>query len=314
MHQWFRKGNARRFHRVDIPVRYFVIPSSPLEEREIYATGAEYFPQTVTNQIETLKHHTINSLNRIQDQRELILAIVEQVMADIEFYGDCLKKISQGEHPKKDPNYWMQINQKQEGFTAIEPLKSSSPKTYQYFKMIEDKYLRFLNALVFSINESDKDNFHVEGHLPFGFKLDEIMTVFKQPKFSKIPLIQTLFHLAEFLEGYLDVHRQINDDNYLTDFPQEWPLKTVNLSASGIAVVLKKSLRMYSKVNVYLYFEAQDRTLFFEGTVVDLRTIDNDLYERIAINFEFPSGSDQSFLQQEIQKQEVKECMPFSFY
>lgn len=314
MHQWFRKGNARRFHRVDMPVRFFILPSSPLEERDIYATGANYFPQTVTNHLETLKLHTLDSLNRIQDMRELILAIVEQIMEDIEFYGDCLKKISNGEHPKKDPAYWLQIKQKLEGFTAIETIKDSSPKTYQYFKMIEEKFLRFLNALVHSINESSRDNFAVEGHLPYGFKLDEIMTVFKQPKFQRIPLIQTLLHLSEYLEGYLEVHRLINDDNYLTDFPQEWPLKTVNLSASGIAVIMKKTLTMYSRVDVFLYFEAQDKTIHFDGTVVDLRSIKEEYMERIAINFEFPNGNDQNFLQQEIQKQEVKECMQFSLY
>ena len=280
----------------------------------IYTSGGNYFPQTTVNELETLKLHTLDSLNRIQDQRELILAIVEQIMADIEFYGDCLKKISNGEHPKKDPNYWLQINQKLDGFTAIESIKKSSPKTHQYFKMIEEKYLRFMNALVHSINNSDRDNFAVQGHLPFGFKLDEIMTVFSQPKFAKIPLIQTIRHLSEYLEGYLAVHRLVNDDNYLSDFPQEWPLNMVNLSASGIAVIMKKRLTMYSKVNVYLYFEEHDKTLNFEGTVVDLREIQEEFNERIAVNFEFPNGNDQNFLQQEIQKQEVKECMQFSFF
>ena len=29
------KGNGRRFHRVDMPVRYFITPSSPIKDREI---------------------------------------------------------------------------------------------------------------------------------------------------------------------------------------------------------------------------------------------------------------------------------------
>lgn len=314
MHQWFRKGNARRFHRVDMPVRYFVLPSSPMEDRDIYATGADYFPKTVQTQIETLKHHTLNSLNKIQDQTEIITLIVEEIIASIEFYGSTLEKLSNGQHPKKDSAYWLQINQKVKGFQSIEKIKASSPKTYQYFKMIEDKYLRFLSILVESINDSDRDNFSVNGHLPFGFKLDEMMTVFRQEKFAKIPLIQTLKYLAEYMEAHLEIHRQINDDNYLSDFPQEWPLHKVNLSASGIAVTVHKIIRLYSKVDVFLYFEQQDKTLHFEGTVVDIRSLEEEINERIAINFEFPNGNDQNFLQQEIQKQEVKECMQFSFF
>jgi len=314
MHQWFRKGNARRFHRVDMPLRYFIIPSSPLEEREIYATGADYFPPTRKQYIEGLKFATINSLERIQDQQTIIKEIVTDVIADIEFYGECLKMISRGEHPKKDPNYWMQVNSKKQGFESINKIKASSPKTYEYFKLIEQKYLSFLNALVNSINASDKDNFEVEGALPVGFKLDETMKLFRQEKFSKIPLVQTILNLAELLEAFLEAHRQINDDNYIQHFPQEWPLKVGNISASGLAVLMPKLFSTYSRVNVFLYFENSDKILKFEGIVVDLRKIEDDYLERIAVNFEFPNGNDQNFIQQEIQKQEVKECMKFTFF
>ncbi len=314
MHQWFRKGNARRFHRVDMPLRYFVIPSSPLEEREIYATGVNYFPKSVLGNIEGLKFATVHSLERIQDQKELISAIVNEIIADVEFYGLCLQKISNGEHPKKDPNYWMQIKGKLSGFTTISKIKESSPKTFQYFKLIEDKYLAFLNALVTSINGSDEDSFQVEGHLPVGFKLDETMKLFKQEKFSRIPLVQTILHLAELLEAYLEAHRQINDDNYIQHFPQEWPLKMANISASGLAVLMPKLFDVYSRVNVFLYFEESSKYIQFEGTVVDIREIKDQHLERIAINFEFPNGNDQNFVQQEIQKQEVKECMKYTFF
>jgi len=46
MNQWFRKGNSRRFHRIDMPIKFFIVPSSPIKDREIYATGANYFPSS----------------------------------------------------------------------------------------------------------------------------------------------------------------------------------------------------------------------------------------------------------------------------
>ena len=313
MHQWFRKGNARRFHRVDMPVRHFIVPSSPITDREIYATGADYFPSLTRSRIEAAKFATESSLSKIQDQKELISRIVGDIVADIEFFGFCIEKISHGQNPKRDPNYWMKINDKLEGFQTIKMLKESSPKTYQYLALIEEKYLAFLNRLVHSINESTSEHFAVEGHLPVGFKLEEIIQLFKQEKFAKIPLVQTILHLSEYLEAYLDVYRQINDDNYLKQFPQQWPLENANISASGIAVFLPKLFTLYSKVDVHLYFEADDKLIFFEGNVVDLREHQGQL-QRIAINFEFPNGNDQNYIQQEIQKQEVKECMKFAFY
>lgn len=314
MHQWFRKGNARRFHRVDMPIRYFIIPSSPLEEREIFATGANYFPNGTTKKLHDLKAATLSSLERIQDQKEVIGEIVTEIIQHVEFYGDCLRNISNGIHPKKDPNYWLQINSKKQGFVAINKIKESSPKTFTYFKMIEEKYLVFFERLLKSIQLSDKDNFEVDGHLPYGFKIDETMTLFSQPKFSRIPLVQTIVHVAEFLDGYLEVHRQINDDNYLQHFPKEWPLRKSNISASGLAVLMPKLFNVYSRVNVFLYFEEDDKHIFFEGVVVDIREIEDDYLERIAVNFEFPNGNDQNYIQQQIQKQEVKECMKYTFF
>lgn len=314
MHQWFRKGNARRFHRVNMPLRHFIVPSSPLENRDIYATGADYFPESVTTEIETLRFATLNSLDKIQDQQELIKEIITDVISDIDFFGNCLKNISEGQHPKQDPSYWMQINQKLHGFDSIKKIKESSPKTFQYLSLIEDKYLSFLNRLVTSINDSSVDNFAVEGYLPFGFKLDETLSLLKQEKFAKIPLIQTIINLAAFLDAYQKIHIQINDDNYLRQFPQDWPLEEINISASGVAVMMPKMLKLYSKVDVHLYFENDNKAIHFEGSVVDIRKDEEKKAQRIAINFEFPNGNDQNFIQQEIQKQEVKECMKFAFY
>ncbi len=314
MHQWFRKGNARRFHRVDMPIRYFIIPSSPLEEREIYATGANYFPNGTVQKLNDLESATRSSLERIQDQKQVIGEIVTEIIQYIKFYSDCLRNISNGIHPKKDPNYWLQINSKKQGFSSINKIKESSPKTFTYFKMIEDKFLIFFERLLNSIERSSKDTFYVDGDLPFGFKIDETRTLFSQPKFARIPLVQTIVHVAEFLDANLEIHRQINDDNYLQHFPQEWPLKTINISASGIAVLMPKLFKIYSRVNVFLYFEEDEKQISFEGVVVDIRESQGDYLERIAVNFEFPNGNDQNYIQQQIQKQEVKECMKYTFF
>lgn len=309
MNKWFRKGNARRFHRIDMPIRYFIVPRSPIVDREIYATGADYFPASLVSQIEARKDFTIQAVSRIQEKNALLTEIVEEIIQFIEFFGDCARSISQGQNPRKDPSYWMRVKEHQQGFKQAIRIQASSPKTFQYFQMIEEKYLAYLNRIVESIDQSTPVHFYVSGHLPVGFKIDEIISTFQAPKFEKIPLVQAILNLSNFMDAYLEIYHHINDDNYLKQFPLEWPLREANTSASGLAVYMAKRYDLYSKVDVFLYFEEQDRVLPFEGTVVNIRTDEQKQMERIAINFEFPDGKDQDCLQQEIQKREVKECM-----
>ncbi len=302
------KGNGRRFHRVDMPIRYFITPSSPIRDREIYATGANYFPESTLKLIETKKNLILIAIEKTQTSDPLLKTIFIEMIEGVEFFGNCLKDISNGKSPKSDLTYWVQLKERQKGFKQAAPLKASSPKTFSYIKMIEQKYLTYLEYLIESIEHSTPSHFFIRERLPTGFKIDEFLLTFENPKLQKIPLIQALLHFTTFMETYLAVYQRINDDNYLKQFPKEWPIKVSNVSAGGVAVFMSKGFRLYTKVDAFLYFEAENKLLSFNGTIVGFRTV-QEFQERIAINFEFPSGHDQSFLQQEIQKHEVEECM-----
>ena len=301
------KGNGRRFHRVDMPIRYFIVPSSPIRDREIYATGTNYFPKSTLKLIEAKKALTIQATNKIQANEQLVKNIFEEIIECIDFFGNCLKDITIGKNPKLDLNYWIKIKDHQKGFKHAQFLEETSPKTFNYIKVIEEKYLTFLNALAKSIENSSPTHFYVAARLPICFKVEEALVIFQSPKLKKVPLIQALLNLIKFMESYLDVYRRITDDNYLKQFPKEWPYKQSNVSLGGLAVFMNKGFQLYSKIDVLLYFESNNKLISFNGTVVGFRTIKDQ--ERIAINFEFPNGHDQKFLQQEIQKHEVEECM-----
>lgn len=309
MNRWFHKGNSRRFFRIDMPVRLFIAPSSPIKDREIFATGIDYFPPTIKRLIERQKNETLYWINRIQDQKEIISALFQETIEAIEFFGKCAESVSKGINPKIDPTYWMQINQRLTGFQTIETLKASSPKTYGYFKLIEEKYLLFLQSIADSISNSTPTEFKANANLPYGFKIDETLELFKSEKFAKIPLIQAILALSTFMDTYVEAYRQINDDNIMRQFPQEWKLQHANVSASGIALLMNKRFKNFEKVDVFFYFPAQNVTLSFNGSIVDVRSIDDQYKERIAVNFEFPDGKTQDFLQNEIQRYELEECM-----
>lgn len=309
MNRWFQKGNSRRFFRLDMPVRVFLAPMSPIKDREIFATGIDYFPPTIRHLIAKQRTDTMYWVTKIQDQKELVTHLFKEVIESIEFFGNCAQSISQGINPRLDPAYWIQISNKLEGFQTIEALKSSSPKTYNYFKLIEAKYLIFLNSMYESLMKSSPTSFEANDSLPYGFKIDETLETFKNPKFEKIPLVQAINELSAFMDTYMEAYRQINDDNILRNRPQDWKLQQANVSASGLALLLNKRFKPFERVDTYFYFMPQNKVLHFEGTIVDIRSIEDQFKERVAVNFEFPDGNSQGFLQNEIQRFEIEECM-----
>ncbi|MBD3756173.1 MAG: PilZ domain-containing protein [Gammaproteobacteria bacterium] len=313
MNKWFRKGNSRRFYRIDMPVRYFIVPSSPIKDREIYATGVNYFPQTFLNKVEEQKFQVRHWTKRVQEHTVTITQIVEEMLNYIDFFGDCSRTISEGRNPRNNLDYWMRINDHLQGFKSLKKLEHSSPKTFQYLQMIEEKYLAYLQRMATSLEKSTPQHFYVEGRLPEGFKLDETLKVLQQAKFEKIPLVQTILYIASYLNSYLGAYRQIHDDNFLKQFPKLWPVKMANLSASGVAIHVEKQFPQYSQVDVLFYFPEDEKVIQFDGSIVDIRIDEKTQTERVAINFEFPDGKHQDYLQIQIQKQEVKQCMDLVF-
>lgn len=309
MNRWFHKGNSRRFYRLDMPLKVFVAPASPIRDRDIFATGIDYFPPTVKQLIELQKNNAFYWIDRIQDQKVLMTNLFEETINTVEFFGRCAEAVSKGINPKLDPSYWITIKQHQQGFTTIEPLRETAPKTYRYFKLIEEKYLYFLNSLTESIDKSSPTLFAAKRSLSYGFKIDEILEQFKSEKFKKIPLIQAILSLASFMDTYIEAYRQINDDNILRDFPEEWQQQNANVSASGLALILSKRFKPFEKVDVFIFIPHRNAVCSFSGSVIDIRTLDNQYKERVAFNFEFPDSKNQNLLQNEIQRFEIEECM-----
>ncbi len=309
MNKWFLRGNSRRFYRVNMPVHAFITPSTPIKNLEIYATGTDYFPVGVKALIEKQLQETQYWVKKIQDQKELLTILFDEIIDSIQFLGKGTEEISKGINPKKSPAYWMSISQMRHGFQKVNALQKTSPKTFGYFKLIEEKYLTFLNAFAESIEKSTAHQFVASPDLPFAFKIDEILETFNNPKFSNVPLVQAIIHLASLLNTYINAFRQMNDDNLLRAYPDQWPKIDANISASGIAVLFSKHFHEFEKVDVFLCFPENKKVLQFEGAVVNIIQINSEHKERIAINFEFPDGKAQDFLTFKIQEHELNMCL-----
>ncbi|HBQ45317.1 MAG TPA: PilZ domain-containing protein, partial [Thiomicrospira sp.] len=173
MNKWFLRGNSRRFYRIDMPVHAYIAPTSPIKDLEIYATGTDYFPPTTLNLIQKQLSETRYWLDKIQDQKELLEPLFNEIIACIEFLGKGTENISKGINPRNSPDYWLSIKQMKQGFKTVDALQKSAPKTYTYFKLIEDKYLSFLNAFANSIENSTPQKVAARVDIPHAFKIEE---------------------------------------------------------------------------------------------------------------------------------------------
>ncbi len=307
MSQWFQRDNTRRFYRIDMPIKTFILPQSPIKDRDIYATGANYFPVSIKQNLIHKKVATQTSLTKLKEHKEIINTVFTEVIEFIEFFSNCIEMITEGKSPKQQASYWLNLPNYQRGFATLKELQKSSSKTYQYVKQIEEKYLVFLNSLINSIENSTPTYFRSDPDLPYGFNIDETIEKLSSPKFEKIPLVQAIKSLSEFLDANTHVYRQINQDNYLKQHPKEWKTSQVNISSGGLSTIFEKNFKLHEKVDIYLYFNEEDKALHFEASVVDIRIIDQT--ERMSFNFEFPDSHYQNFLQFKIEQFEIQECM-----
>jgi hypothetical protein len=290
-----------------MPLRSYVTPRSPITDRDILATGANYYPASIQNQINYQRNLVNSALNKVQDSKEKIMAIFGEILEHFEFYENCLIELSKGYNPKKDPAKIFKISNNLEGILKLNILKSS-PKTYGYLRLIEQKYLYFLQRLDEVLSNSSPDTFFAPSPIPVGFKLDEFCEKISDPKFEKIPLMQAIVQTSHLLTIYTDIFRRLYDDHSQRQHPEQWHLETSNVSASGLAVNLRKGLKLNERVDVLIHFKDTNRTLLFEGIVVNIQSQPDTFHERVAMNFEFPNGNDQTFLLAQIQKYELQEC------
>ena len=313
MNKWFLRENSRRFFRIDMPMQVFVTPSSPINNLEIYATGIDYFPPIINKLIGIQLADTSYWSNKIQEQKDLLLPLFNEISDSIEFFGKGVVQLSQGLSPKNDPSFWLLMNEKLHGFKSLTILKTKAPKTHSYFKQIEDKYLHYLNSFFESIKESTAEEFSANPGLLDAFKIDETTERFSNTKLNNIPLIQAIIAITSYMNTYLNAYKQINDDNAIRKFPLKWPVMDANISASGIALLFSKRFKKRDKVDVFIYFTENKKIIKFDGSIVNLRSLEMEYKERVAINFDFPDGSSQDFLMHKIQEYELNLCEDLKF-
>ncbi|MBF6057796.1 MULTISPECIES: PilZ domain-containing protein [Thiomicrorhabdus] len=308
MKKWFQKNNSRRFHRVDMPVRYFIRPSSPIENRQIYATGTDYFPPSIEFKVNRHTQLVKMMLNELPEN-SLIQTLLTEMFQSVLFFGKCLDSISHGIQPLQDFGMRVHLQQMTDGFPHLDNIKPHSPKTYSFLKQFEDKYLYIIKQFLHNLSESSQNYFAATKLKQSGFEIDSSMDDFRSPEHEQIPLRQAMLGIYDLFETYLEIYQHICSDHLDTQNPDNWPLQVVNISATGMAFHSSKGFPLHAAVDVFLAFDPPNKVIKFNGKVVSNTPQKNGHPERFAINFEFPDSEPQKYLQNEIQKFEIESCM-----
>lgn len=306
MNQFSR--NIRRFFRINMPLQYSIETKSPIVNREIYASGADYFPPSVQQRLEVEKQQVLDSLSKLQENKELLTKVFTEIVDYAENYGESCRITSQGISPRFDRELWEKISAQKDGFHHFKVLETEAPKTFNLLQGIEEKYLVFHRRLTYCIENSTPDYFCSRKIPDTKFKLDLLIEKYSQSKYDKIPLIRTLFYAAKLMQSYFNIFLEMHHDNLVQE-EKSWIKDTVNVSASGIAFYLPKRYQMHQRLLVRLYFAEYDKILEFDCIVVSIQTDTKKQLERIALNFDFPDGKFQDFLITQLQKYEIQQCL-----
>ena len=309
MSVWYQRGNQRRFHRLDMPIKLLVLPKDRPRGKPIFHWGIDYFPPSVEVEIRTCRQLLKEHISQIQAHQDLMQALFFEAMAQIEFFGELTRMIAFGEHPLCQAQNLHKFKSFFQGFDCLQTIFEPAPRTYELFKEIEDKNKQMLQAVYRVLHQASSSK--ITTCLPSDFKIDQSMMSL-QANDSKndqyVPLREALIKLVDYQNLYYRAWQEMMLDLQWERPPKQWQEQVVNVSTGGVALKVPKRFPPLSHVNLKLYFP-RIGVLEFEGSVVMQKSMPNEGKERIAINFEFPTQAQQIALRTEMELFELQSAV-----
>lgn len=309
MSYWFDKGDARRFPRINMPVPLYLAATNPIRDHQIYAMGIDYFPPSVSKRIQFAKLNLIHWQNLIQEQKDILDPVFYEATDLVDHFREAIIGVSNGKMPLDSDNSLATFAQKARGFESFNNLQEHAPKTYNYFKLMNEKFIAYKNHFYLSMKKSSPTQFSIDPNLPGEFPIDKTIKSFAQPKFEQVPLAQSLLYLSRYIDYHCRAYIELLKDYAPRQNAKRWATSEVNISASGFAINLNKRFKATSKVDAFLYFEDTDEIVKLNATTVRTKSIADRGYETNAFDFNFPTHQDQSLIKRQLERYQIKRCM-----
>lgn len=317
LQNWFSRSNSRRFHRINRRVQCFITPKKPVYQRQIFALGVDYYPQSKKIAIAVQRHKVESLLEQLPpDNRKVTREMFIHVMEHFDLFLEAILFAAKGKDPRQASMHWFKLEQSAQALPSLSMIRDKAPKTYEYLIEVQQKFSAYVKYLIASLMTSTIDPFSATHPLPNRtFKLDQIVAEFKAPKYDRLPLAQSMIAIDELLNQYLEIFSNFYHDHYLKDYPKEWPFREANLSIGGIALQLPQNYELFTKVLVRLYFADKKLELQFDGSIVkadkelDAGENPTEAVDYVAINFDQPDGRQQDELEQILFEYEIEETL-----
>lgn len=308
---WFENGDARRFPRIDMPIQVYLSPIKPIRDKQIYALGIDYFPTSVEKKIQKTKLDLWHWVKLIQEQRDILEPVFLEVIDLVDTFGETIKGASFGKNPATNPKEQLTLRHFQNGFLGISTLKNPAPKTFQYFDAMNQKFLVYAENFVQTLQKSTATKFALNTQFQTEFDIDKTIANFEKPKFKQVPLAQALYYLAQYINLHLDAYSEFLKDLQPLKPPKQWTTEQASVSACGMSLQVPKRYPLNTKVETNFYFAETDEVLKLKATIVRCSSLPKNQTECNALDFDFPTSTDQSLIQRQLEQFQITRCLAF---
>lgn len=301
--------DSRRFFRLDMPVYAHIMPRNRIPGCDFFATPASYLTKQRHALAEAKLVETKDWLAKVKEDTDLAGIVLKDIIKRIAFFNDVMQGVQAGRAPFKLEDYGRNLSLAKAENAHLETYKASSPKSYAFFKGIENKIKTYLNEVHYLAQNSDSREIKYHQLLyATPTQADQNLAILKNAKFDGLALPQFIRSLTEYVNINLGSFLAFQQDSVLKRYPTQWELITVNLSEGGVRVEQSKALKPGEQVCVAFHTDSYPSVIGIKGSVVACDPVAKTARYCVRINFDFPDRSQQMLIQKIMNQFEISQC------
>jgi len=260
----------RRFFRLDMPVHFHIMPTEQSSFSDFYTPQATYLHPIINQQIKNKQQEVEHWLHKVESDVELVKLLYQDILLRTGFFQDAMTSLQQGESPFKVDEYASLFDKVKTENQNLEAYHDSAPKTYGFFKAIENKLRFYVAELHYLTRKSDRSHIAFQ-HLLYEKKLqaDANLATLLSPNFDEFPLPRFIRAVSEYVNLTLMPIEHWQRDAVLKRYPSKWCKQPVNLSEGGAAMVLDRLISPAKPVCFAFYAPWNQQVLGFQAHLVD---------------------------------------------
>ena len=301
--------DSRRFFRLDMPVYAHIMPRNRIPGCDFFATSAIYLTKQRLAIADAKLIEAKDWLAKLNEETDLAGVVLNDIVKRIAFFNDVMQGVQAGHAPFKLEDYGRNLSLAKAENAHLETYKLSSPRSYAFFKSIENKIKTYLTEVHYMAQNSDSREIKYRQLLYVTpTQADQNLAILKSTKFDGLALPQFIRALTEYVNISLGSFLAFQQDSVLKRYPTQWESINVNLSEGGIRVEQPKALKPGETVCVAFHSDNHASIIGIKGSVVACDPVAKTARYCLRINFDFPDRAQQILIQKIMNQFEISQC------